>query len=249
MAKLEHSIDPAKYQSLDAATKNFYVQQGDKYVLDVDTTPAMTALEQERAARKAAEQKLAGYGDLTPEQVKALNEAKSKAEREKDFAAGNFEKILAEEKAKAAKDMELRDQRERTLLTSLQGALIDAEATRAIVANGGNPALLLPIIKGRTKLETVGDQQVAVVIGEKGGPLLKAGAQKADDYMPISEFVASMKADKTYAGAFASQVGSGSGRERGTVKQTPESQRQQNEMNATVEALKGGATRIGAFDS
>lgn len=246
MAKLEHTVDAARFNALDLAARTYYTQQGDKYVLDVDTTPALVALESERETRKALEAKLKGYGDLSPEQVKALNEAKGKAEREKDFAAGNFEKILAEEKAKHAKDMELRDQGESRLKASLDSALIGEEATRAIVAEGGNPDLLLPIIRSVTKLEAIGDRFTAVVVGEKGGPLLKAGAQKADDFMPIREYVKGMKADPRYKAAFASPVGSGSGRERSASRVTPESQRTQDEMARVVEALKGGATRIGA---
>lgn len=244
MAKLERAIDATKYNSLEPAYKTAYLQQGDKYVLDVDDSPALSALESERQARKALEAKLAGYGDLTPEQVKALNDEKAKALREKDFANGNFEKILAEERQKHAKDMELRLEGEKRLKATLEAALIDAEATRAIVENGGNPALLLPIIKTRAKLESVGDREVAVITGDKGGPLLKAGAQKADDYMPISEFVAGMKADKTYAGAFAANVGSGTGRSNGRSTTTPESQANQARMNRTIEALKAGATVI-----
>jgi len=210
MAKLEHTVDAAKFNALDTNAKGFYVQQGDKYVLDVDTTPALTALEAERQARKALETKLAGYGDMTPEQVKALNDAKAKAEREKDFANGNFEKILAEEREKHQKNLDLRDQGEKRLRDSLQQALIDSEAVRAITALKGNPELLMPLVTSRTKLQTVGDREVAVVIGDKGGPRLKAGAKSAEDFMPISEYVAELKADKRYAGAFESGVGSGS---------------------------------------
>lgn len=241
---LKRSLDKTEFASLDAGLKSQYLERDGKYVLDVDDTPAIAALDAERQARKALEAKLAGYGDLTPEQVKALNEGKAKAEREKDFASGNFEKILAEERAKHAKDLELRDAREKGLRTTVESALIDAEATRAIVEHGGNPALLLPIIKGRTRLETVGDREVAVVIGEKGGPRLKTGAQKADDYMPINEFVAEMKSDKTYAGAFAANLGSGT---RGPARPvTTASQAASDAMNRAVEALKGGATSIGA---
>lgn len=214
MAKLEHTVDAARFNTFAAETKGLYIQQGDKYVLDVDTTAISSALETERQARKALETKLAGYGEMTPDQVKALAEQKSKAEREKDFANGNFEKILAEERAKHGKDLELRDKGEARLKASLESALIGEEATRAVVAEGGNPDLLLPIIRAITKLEAVGDRFVAVVIGEKGGPLLKAGAQKADDYMPLAEFVKGMKADKRYAGAFASLAGSGTGGKR-----------------------------------
>lgn len=246
MAQLEHTLDTTKYTALDATAKTFYTQQGDKFVLNVDNTPAMAALESERQARKAAETKLAAYGEMTPEQVKQLNDAKAKAEREKDFANGNFEKILAEERAKHAKDLELRDQGEARLKSSLEAALISEEATRAIVAEGGNPDLLLPIIKGVAKLEATGDRFVAVVIGEKGGPLLKTGAQKADDYMSLGEYVKGMKADKRYAGAFASPAGSGTGGQRNGTRASPPSKEATDRMNRAVEALKGGATRIGA---
>lgn len=209
---LQRTIEKAAFVALPEALKTEYVERDGKYALNVDDSPMLSALETERQARKDLEARLKGYGDLTPEQVKALTEGKTKAERDKDFAQGNFEKILAEEREKANKTSQLRDEGEKRLRASLESALIDVEATRAIVANGGNPTLLLPIIKARAKLETVGDREVAVVIGEKGGPLLKAGAQKSDEYMPISEFVATvLKPDKNYAGAFAANVGSGSG--------------------------------------
>lgn len=207
---LKRTLEKAEHASLDAALKAEYIEREGKFVLNVDGE--MAALESERQRAKQLEAKLAGYGDQTPEQVKALNEAKAKAEREKDFAAGNFEKILAEERAKHGKDLELKDADTKRLRETLKSALIDAEAVRALAEHGGSPDLLLPIIQGRSKLETVGEREVAVVIGEKGGPLLKVGAQKADDYMPISEYVATvLKPDKRFAGAFAAGVGSGSG--------------------------------------
>lgn len=216
MAKLKRFLEVAEHTALSPALRELYTQRGDKFVLDADDAEGLQqSLDAERQAKKALEARLAGFGELTPEQVKKLQEETAKANREKDFSAGNFEKILAEERAKHDKDLELKDGEAARLRGSLQSALIDAEAVRAIAEHGGNPALLLPIIKGRTRLESVGEREVAVVIGDKGGPLLKAGAQKADDYMPISEFVAGMKADKTYAGAFAAGVGSGSGAQGG----------------------------------
>lgn len=245
---LKRTLEKAEYSTLDTGLKASYKELDGKYVLDVDDSPLVTALDAERQAKKALEAKLAGYGDLTPEQVKALNEAKSKAEREKDFAAGNYDKIVAEMNAKHAKDMELRDAGEARLRASLQRALITAEAVRELQAQGGNPDLLLPIIEGRSKLQTVGEQEVAVIIGDKGGPRLKAGAKGAEDYMPMSEFVAELKSDKRYAGAFASPVGSGTAGARPGVAQTMRAQAPKADLAAkgerVMQALRDGATVI-----
>lgn len=245
MAKLKRILEGTEHAALSPALRELYTERSGKYVLDADDAEGLTAsLESERQAKKALEARLAGYGDLTPEQVKALQETTAKATREKDFASGNFEKILAEERAKHAKDMELRDQGDTRLRASLQSALIDAEAVRAITEHGGNPTLLLPIIKARTKLQTVGDQEVAVVIGDKGGPLLKAGATKAEDYMPIGEFVGALKADKQYAGAFASAVGSGSGGANRQPGSQPMRSGMSEQVKSIAKSITEGATRI-----
>jgi hypothetical protein len=239
---LKRTLEKAEFASLDAGLRSAYVERDGKYVLDADDSPMLTALEQERAAKKQLEAKLAGYGDLTPEQVKALTDAKAKAERQRDLDSGNFDKIVAEMNAKHAKDLELRDQGEARLRSTLESALIDAEATRALVGLKGNPDLLLPVIKARAKLQTVGDREVAVIIGEKGGPLLKAGAKGADDFMDMTEYVGTLKADKRYAGAFESGVGSGSGGTRNGATAPVGTARGPQYTGKIAEAMKAGAT-------
>jgi hypothetical protein len=242
---LQRSIDKAAYTSLDASVKALYAERDGKYVLDVDDSPMLSALDTERAAKKALEQRLAAYGDMTPELAKGLSEQKSRAEREKDLAAGNFEKILAEERAQATKTLEMQLAEQARLKGTLQEALVNAEAVRAITAMKGNPELLLPIVSQRAKLQTVGDREVAVIIGDKGGPRLKAGAKTADDYMSIPEYVAELRADARYKGAFEANVGSGSGRAAGAGMNQPMSASKQETMEKAVQMLKEGATRIG----
>jgi hypothetical protein len=244
MAKLKRTLEPAEHSALSPALRELYTERGGKYVLDADDAEGLLAsLETERQAKKALEAQLAGFGKLTPEEVKKIQESAAKAEREKDFASGNFEKILAEERAKHQKDLELRDQGEARLRSSLESALIDAEAVRAITAHGGNPELLLPIIKARTKLQTVGEQEVAVIIGDKGGPRLKTGAKSSEEYMGMGEFVAELKSDKRYAGAFASGMGSGTGGAR--TDSRPSVRTQQGDAVAKIAAaVSEGATRL-----
>jgi hypothetical protein len=250
MAKLKRVLEATEYNALTAAMKDAYTEKGGKYVLDTDDAEGLqSSLEAERKARKDLEAKLAGYGEMTPEQVKALSDDKTKAERDKDFAKGNFEKILAEEKAKMDKTLSMRDEGEKRMRATLESALIDAEAVRILADPRirGNPELLLPIIKQRTQLQTVGDREVAVIIGEKGGPRLKAGAKSADEYMGLSEYVAELKADPRYKGAFESPAGSGTGGQR-AVAQSQRPARQAPDMVAqgerVVAALKEGATTI-----
>jgi len=249
MAKLKRVLEVADYTALPAAMKEVYTERGGKYVLDADDAEGLkSSLEAERAAKEALEAKLAGYGDLTPEQVKALSEGKTKAERDKDFAEGKFEKILAEEAAKMEKTLKLRDEGEQRLRVTLEQALIDAEAMRVLADPKvkGNPALLLPIIKQRTKLQTVGDREMAVIIGDKGGPRLKAGAKSAEEYMGISEYVAELKADPQYKGAFESPAGSGSGSPRVAASQRPRAQTPDlaAQGERVIAALRDGATTI-----
>lgn len=240
---LKRSLEKAEHAALAADLKSEYIERDGKFVLNVDGE--MPALEAERQARKALEDKLKGYGDLTPEQVKALNDAKTAAERDAAFKSGNFEKILAQTEEKHAKDMALRDANDKKLLASLEAALIGEEAVRAITEHGGNPTLLMPIIKARAKLEVAGDKHVAVIIGEKGGPLLKAGAQKADDFMGMSEFVGSLKADKQFAGAFTSPAGSGSGGTRnGVTRPSSQATNRAATVDRIAKSIMDGATTL-----
>lgn len=248
MAKLKDVLEPNEHAALSPAYREVYVEKGGKFVLDHDGGEGLqSALESERQAKRALEAKLSGYGDLTPDQVRKLQEDTAKAQREKDFAAGDFQKIIDQERDKHAKDLTLRDKGEERLRHSLESALIDAEAVRAIADAKGSAALLLPIVKARAKLQSLGDQEVAVIVGDKGGPRLKPNAKSAEEFMSISEYVAELKADKTYAGAFDSGVGSGSGGAR-----TGQSQRltggpgkAQAETAAKIAtAVREGATRL-----
>jgi hypothetical protein len=248
MAKLKRVLETAEHAALSAALRELYSQKGDKFVLDADDAEGLQqSLDAERARAKALETKLAGFGDLSPEQVKKSQEDAAKAQREKDLASGNFDKILAENAAKHAKDLELRDAVETRLRGSLSKALIKSEAIREITAQGGSIDLLLPIIEARSKLQTVGDEEVAVIIGEKGGPRLKANAKTAEEFMPMSEFVAELKGDKKFAGAFAAGVGSGSGGQRnGQQQRTPmgPAKAQAETANRIAQQIAGGANRL-----
>jgi len=245
MAKLKDVLEPAEHATLSPAYRELYSDKGGKFVLDHDGAEGLqSALDTERTQRKALETKLAAYGDLAPEQVKALQETTAKAQREKDFAEGKFEKILAEERDKHLKDLELRDAGEKRLRDSLESALIDSEAIRALAEHKGNPELLLPIIKMRAKLQTVGDREVAVIIGEKGGPRLKAGAKNAEEFMGMAEYVAELKADKRYAGAFESGVGSGTGGQRIAGMPRRETPGKAERLASLEKAIREGATRV-----
>jgi hypothetical protein len=248
MAKLKRVLEATEHGALSPALRELYTQRGDKFVLDADDAEVLQqALETERQKARTLEATLANYGELTPEQAKKLQEDTARAQREKDVSAGNFQNILDQERDKHVKDMALRDKGEERLRTSLEDALINSEAGRAIRDAGGSEALLLPIVKARAKLMTAGDREVAVIIGDKGGPRLKANAKSADEFMPISEYVAELKADKTYAGAFAANLGSGTGGQRTgqSSRLTGGPGKAQAETAAKIAtAVREGATRL-----
>jgi hypothetical protein len=63
--------------------------------------------------------------------------------------------------------------------------------------------------------------------------------------MGIAEYVAELRADNRYKGAFEAPVGSGSGGTRNAMSGRPLAADRAQKMEAVVQALREGATRIG----
>lgn len=94
----------------------------------------------------------------------------------------------------------------------LQVALIDQEATLAITEAEGSPELLLPIIRGNSRMVRSEDGKHQVeVIGTDGNARLSQKPGTGTELMTIGEYVSLLKEDDKFGRAFESSGASGSG--------------------------------------
>jgi hypothetical protein len=144
---------------------------------------------------KAAKKTLRNYDGIDPEEYRALVEAQEKAEEERAKAAGEFDKIKAKYDSQVEKlQATLAEEQKRNQRTH-----VVAETNRAIAKHGGNPKLLEPVLMQTLRCDT--DGETYTVYAEVDGAKVSA-----------TEFVASLKNDPDYEGAFpgAGTAGSGS---------------------------------------
>lgn len=207
---LKQELEKAAYDKLGDDQKH-YVEKGGRWYLDTDEASELSnALTKTREENQALKTRVASFEGIDPDEHKRLKAEREAATRQRDLDSGNWNKVLGEERTKAEREIAVRESRIEKLTGTLREALVDNAATRAITDADGNVTLLLPLVTKRVQLREVGDRQVAVVLNDKNEPRLREGAKGAEDFMPISEFVAELRNDKTYAGAFKGTGASGS---------------------------------------
>lgn len=157
-----------------------------------------------------------------------------KAQADTAAAAAEQERIAA--LAKDGKISEIEQHYQRLLadkdakLTSFQQSLVnkdvDAKLAKAIKDEGGNPALLSNILRGRVEASLDADGEIVLTI--KGS----AGQTLGEDGKPLSlkSLVAEAKANPDYAGAFTAHQASGGGTRKSatTTAQNPFAQGTRN---------------------
>ena len=241
MARVKRSLTAKEWQALPADKQDMYTQDGDKYLLDDDGAEALkSALDRALEREKELKASLAAFDGIDPSKHKELVEAATKLQRQRDLDEKNFDKVLGEEREKMGKEVAMREQRIARLQASLERALVDAEATREIAAQGGNPTLLLPAMRPAIKVREIGEQHIAVVLDPKGEPRLKPDARSTDDFLPIRDYVAELKGNVEYAGAFK---GTGSSGSQSSLLPAPSRDKSQEaRLDAIVAAIEAGAT-------
>lgn len=195
----------------------------DKEILESDDFKAAVkaAVDSEVAGLKAnrddaladkakARDLLAKFGDITPEEAKKLAAEKKKAEEEAARAVGDFDTL----KAKLEKDHQSQVEQMATerdgYKTSLEELLIEKAAVDGITEAKGFPKVLKPHVVEKMKLIQGEDgKHMAVILDDNGQPRLRKEAKTAVDYMPVSEFVASLKNDDEFSHAFQGSGASG----------------------------------------
>jgi DNA-binding transcriptional MerR regulator len=219
---LKMSVDTI--DEVPEAVRSFYEEKDGKFALKVDgledTTALKGALEKERKAARDA-QKLAkqfeGLG-LSADEIKALVDAKAKADHDAAAKAGDFDKILGQhksawEKDKATLEAELNAARasERSAIigTSLMAALTKAGATEEGID------LMPERLAARVKFETEDGQRVVKIMAADGETPMagsgKGGLATFDDLVKeaLTKWPSLFKSSG--AGGGGKQPGSGAG--------------------------------------
>ena len=221
-----------KLEEVPEALRSFYAEGEDgKFHLDAegieDVGGLKSALEAERRERKKHERALAAFKDVDPERYQVMLKAEEEREAGKAKASGDWEKREAQLIEKHGREVKLKDDALAAAHRTVERALVDAEASRAIAAAKGSVRLLLPEIKQRVKVLRGDDGEFVVrVVDADGTPRIgKVEAGKASP-MTIAELVAELREDGELARAFDGSGASGSGAaesegDGGTVRMIP----------------------------
>lgn len=210
------------------AQRSLYKEANGKFVLDVEgyeePTGLKTALQSERTARSNAEKQARAWAALgkTPEEIQALVEAAAQAEQDKLGKSGEWDKLKQQMADQHKTELGKKDERISTLTKSLERRLIDADATAAIAAAKGVPALLLPHVRASVKvIEDGGDFKVQVV-DASGNPRVNGKGE----FLSIADLVGEMRQSEVFGRAFEASgttgggaSGGGSGGNGKTMKQ------------------------------
>ena len=210
-----------KVKSLDEVEekhRDLYKQSGEGFVLDADGEAAdevaglKTALAKEKQDALELKQKLEGLSKNELAELKRLKKQAEEAERAQLEKDGNWEAVKTQMLKKHQEEMDALTSKMGGVQTQLERVLVDQAAMEAIVAQKGNPKLLLPIVKGALKLVEENGVQVVRVVNAQGQPIV---ANAKGDPMSIAGFVETLKAEPDYQAAFAASGQSGGGSQGG----------------------------------
>lgn len=200
--------------------RSAYVQQGDAYVINEALKPYLDVADgrarllkvakadkaramSESAQRRQQIDQWAALGFESPEAAKAAyDELKSKKgidpEAIKTAVAKSYEDKLV------ASDTKIANMRK-----TMEGYVIDGAAATAIAEEKGVSALLMPIVRSNVSTIENEDGTYSAVFRDQDNNIRIS--PDTGRPLTIKEFVANLKKDKTYAGAFEGNGGGGGG--------------------------------------
>ncbi len=185
---------------------------------------------------------LSELGSDVPSIQAKIEELKSEladAKKGKDTPPVDIEKIKAEIAKAHAAELVAKDRTLEGLNSQLHRVLVTNALTTAVMAEKGNPDLLMPMLAGRVKAAVGEDGEMGVYVMDAAGDRRYSGVSGKE--MTIPELVAEIKADGRYAGAFESETKGGSGMLPGS-SQKPGS-RPKAEMTANEKIAAGLSNR------
>ncbi len=198
---------------LDDAAKALYVQDGDKFKLDVDvpqpedTSGLKNALQAERKIASALDKKVKGWEKLgkSPDEIQELIEAQEAQNRSQAEKRGEFDKILAQVNEKHATALKAKEETVAQMRKRLESELVDSKAIAAIAAAKGKTKLLLPLVKNQLRV----DENFNVVVLGADGETPKVNDK--GEPLTINDLVNEMRASEDFGAAFEGSGQSGSG--------------------------------------
>lgn len=207
---------PMSFDKLDLipeAQRTLYKESNGKFVLDVDgyedPVGLKSALSKERDRANAAEKQAKAWAasGKTPDEVAALIQSAAQAEADKLGKSGEWDKLKDQMATQQKAELSKKDERILTLTKSLERRLIDADATAAIAAAKGVPALLLPHVRAAVKvIEDGGDFKVQVV-DAAGNPRVNGKGE----FLSIADLVSEMRQSDVFGRAFEPSGTTGGG--------------------------------------
>lgn len=234
-SKALKDVDQAAYDNIPTDAQTFYVKGSDgKYAVKPEVLPLVETVIGVAAGIRDERAKVARLNAENTERRQALKPFEELAERlgvkvpegkKLDEVFGehvisladavkngkdvkiNVEKIQAEYQKELAKLTEASKAENVKLKGSLEKILIENAAHSALAEHKGNATLLLPHIKQQAKVVEEAGEFVVRVVDEKGDVRVNG----VNGYMGVADLVKDMKANKVYAGAFASDSKGGTG--------------------------------------
>lgn len=225
MAKLKLTVD--KLDDVEEAQRGLYVEREGKFELDVDGVPELrSAL---KTANREAQNYRTKYKDIDPEEHRSM--VTELAELREKAGPEALEAIKAQMNSAHGRELDKLRKKTDAMRGQLEASLIEGAATAEVLALKGAPALLLPVVKKRTRLVEGDDGVFAVqVIDDKGQPSVRGDGTPRT----IKELVEELRADESYGRAFdgSGSAGSGMGGGGGGGRAT----KKRSEMSVTEKA-------------
>jgi len=183
--------------SLDGIEENarqFYVESNGKFKLDVDgidrADSVQAAIQREREARKEAERRLKEFGNISKDDIEELENLRNEAAKAK-----GADELVARERARAAKELALRDERTAHYKTIAEEAELRKSVSELVSKHKGNQRALEPHLRSAIRIEEVDGKFVAV----------------PKSALSLDEVISTFKADPDFAGCFYDSGKSGGG--------------------------------------
>jgi uncharacterized lipoprotein YmbA len=192
-----------QYKPIDGSNK--FMLQEVEIPDPVDVSGLAKKTEELLKEKKALEAKYAG---IDPDRYQALLKAREADERSKLEGKGAWEALEQQLKDRHAQELKQLESRVGSLTRALEQNMIDAEATAAISAARGAPALLLPHVKEHVRVFEEDGRFVAKVVDANGNP--RIGDAKGSP-MTIKQLVEEMKFSEIFGRAFEATYARGSG--------------------------------------
>lgn len=174
-----------------------------------DVAGMKATLSAERTQRKAAEKSLASYEGI--DDAAAAREALTQMRAGTLKSSKELEEFRKQLEAKVGADLAKKDQSVAALTKQLREKLVDGEALKAIAEAGGNPKLLMPIVRSAVKAEQGADGTFAVTLTDEQGKELVSSAEGSTRPMTLPEFVQQLRTQADFKAAFAGSGTGGSG--------------------------------------